>query len=157
MYGCEIYRKDCNEILNEYQNKVNAGQRNYAKRDLLLVRNAYKTLEIIENPLLNFNQYFQYVESLNLNQEEYRKLMRNKMFPIGGSIKAWIVTIFEFCQNGKIKDQEIVYKVFSIYQKVVMDQIDDLASSLMRLSFLLGYNDEQLAAFLHIKLFMLQK
>lgn len=157
MYGCEIYRKDCNEILKEYQNKVNAGQRNYAKRDLLLVRNAYKTLEIIENPLLNFNQYFQYVESLNLNQEEYRKLMRNKMFPIGGSIKAWIVTIFEFCQNGKIKDQEIVYKVFSIYQKVVMDQIDDLASSLMRLSFLLGYNDEQLAAFLHIKLFMLQK
>lgn len=157
MYGCEIYRKDCNEILKEYQNKVNAGQRNYAKRDLLLVRNAYKTLEIIENPLLNFNQYFQYVESLNLNQEEYRKLMRNKMFPMGGSIKAWIVTIFEFCQNGKIKDQEIVYKVFSIYQKVVMDQIDDLASSLMRLSFLLGYNDEQLAAFLHIKLFMLQK
>ena len=62
MYGCEIYRKDCNEILKEYQNKVNAGQRNYAKRDLLLVRNAYKTLEIIENPLLNFNQYFQYVE-----------------------------------------------------------------------------------------------
>lgn len=154
MYGCETYRKDCNEILENYQKKVTEIKN---KQDLLVVKNANKTLQIIENPLINFEEYFQYVESLNLNQDGYHKLRRNVMFPSGGSVKAWIVAVFELCQSGKIKEQEIVYKVYLLYEKFVMVPGDDLARSMMRLSFFLGYDEEQLADFLQIKLFMVQK
>ena len=106
MYGCETYRKDCNEILGNYQKKVTEIKN---KQDLLVVKNANKTLQIIENPLINFKEYFQYVESLKLNQDGYHKLRRNVMFPSGGSVKAWIVAVFELCHSGKIIELEIVF------------------------------------------------